>query len=72
MFIALFLESCEGGEEFLCWVKNMTQYFEDKFVQISLNFCLSFPSYFSEDKLIGLRISLFTGHIWEVYARNLL
>ena len=38
MFIDLLSESCEEGEEFLYWVTNMSQYFEDKFVQISLNF----------------------------------
>ena len=40
-------------EEFVCWVTKMSQYFEDKFVQISLNFWLSFTSYFSSDKLRG-------------------
>ena len=38
MFIDLLLESCEEGEEFLYWVTKMSQYFEDKFVQISLIF----------------------------------
>ena len=38
MFIDLLLKSCEEGQEFLCWVTKMSQYFEDKFVQISLNF----------------------------------
>ena len=47
MFIDLLLESCEEGEEFLYWVTKMSQYFEDKFFQISLNFWLSFTSYFS-------------------------
>ena len=48
MFIDLLSESCEEGEEFLYWVMKMSQYFEDKFVQISLNFWLSFTSYFSK------------------------
>ena len=47
MFIDLLSESCEEREEFLCWVTKMSQYFEDKFVQMSLNFWLSFTSYFS-------------------------
>ena len=34
----LLSESCEEGEEFLYWVTKMSQYFEDKFVQISLSF----------------------------------
>ena len=38
MFIDLLSESCEERGEFLCWVTKMSQYFEDKFVQISLNF----------------------------------
>ena len=50
----LLSESCEEGEEFLYWVTKMSQYFEDKFVQISMNFWLSFTNYFSEDRLIGL------------------
>ena len=48
MLIALLSESSEEGEEFLCWVTKMSQYFEDKFVQISMNFWLSFTSYFSK------------------------
>ena len=40
MFIDLLSESCEEGEEFLYWVTKMSQYFEDKLVQISLNFWL--------------------------------
>ena len=38
MFIDLLSGSCEEGEEFLFWETKMSQYFEDKFVQISLNF----------------------------------
>ena len=40
MFTDLLSESCEEGEEFLYWVTKMSQYFEDKFVQISLDFWL--------------------------------
>ena len=51
MFIDLLSESCEeggkGGGGFLYWVPKMSQYFEDKFFQISVNFWLSFTSYFS-------------------------
>ena len=50
----LLLKSCDEEEEFLCWVMKMGKYFENKFFQISLNFWLSFTSYFSLDKLIGL------------------
>ena len=50
-------ESYEEGEVFLYWVTKMSQYFEDKFFQISLNFWLSFASYFST--LIGLGMPLF-------------
>ena len=42
MFIDLLLESCEEVEEFLCWVMQMSQYFKDKVIQISLNFWLSY------------------------------
>ena len=45
--------------EFPYWVTKISQYFEDKLVQISLNFWLSFTSYFSYDKLIGLGMPLF-------------
>ena len=40
MFIDLLSESCEEGlgGGFLHWVTKMSQYFEDKFFQISLNF----------------------------------
>ena len=72
MFIDLLSESCEEGEEFLYWVTKMSQYFEDKFFQIILNVWLSFTSYFSYNKLLGLGMPLFTGHIWEVYARKLI
>ena len=54
MSIDLLSVSCEEEEEFLYWVTKMCQYFEDKFFQISVNFWLSFTSYFSENKLIGL------------------
>ena len=47
MFTDLLSESCKEGEEFLYWVKKMRKYFEDKFVQISLNFWLSFTSCFT-------------------------
>ena len=59
----LLSESSEEGDEFLYWVKKISQYVEDKLVQISLNFWLSFTSYFSKDKLIRLEMHLFTGHI---------
>ena len=72
MFIDFLSESCEEGKEFLYRVTKMRQYFEDEFVQISLNFLLSFTGYFSKDKLIGLGMPLFTGHVWEMYARKLL
>ena len=39
MFTDLFSESCKEGEEFPYWVTKMSQYFEDKFVLIGLNFC---------------------------------
>ena len=45
MFIELLSESCEEGEEFLCWATKMSQYFENKFVQISLNFSVKTNSY---------------------------
>ena len=38
MFIDLLSESCEergGGGKFLYWVTKMSQYFEDKFVQMA-------------------------------------
>ena len=44
----LLSEFYEEGDEFLYWVTKMSQYFEDTFVQISLNFWLSFTSYFRQ------------------------
>ena len=67
MLIDLFSESCEegGGKGGTSLLGNEDEpYFEDKFVQISLNFWLSFTSYFSQDKFIGLGMLLF-------YARKL-
>ena len=54
MFIDLALAICEEGEEFLYWVTKMSQYFVDKFIHFCLNFWLSFTSYFSLDRHIGL------------------
>ena len=42
MFTDLLSESCEEVEEFIYWMTKKSQYFEDKFVQTSLNFWLSF------------------------------
>ena len=39
--------------------ERMSQHFEGKFFNISLIFLLSFTSYFSQDKLIGLGMPLF-------------
>ena len=38
MFVDLLSESCEEGEEFLFWGTKMSQYFENKLFQISMNF----------------------------------
>ena len=46
--------------------------FKDTLFQINLNFWLSFTICFSEDKVMGLGMSLFIGHIWEVYPRKVL
>ena len=69
MFIELLSKSCEKGEESLYWVTKMSHYFWDKF---SLNLWLSFTSYFSQDKPIGLAMPFFTGHIWEVSAKEII
>ena len=57
MFVDLLSKSCEEGEQFLYWVTKMSQYFEDKFVQIGLSYWSS--NYFSEEKLIGFGMPLF-------------
>ena len=58
MFIDLLSEACEEGEEFLYWVTKISQYFEDKFVQISLNFGYLLQA-ISVETLIGLGMPLF-------------
>ena len=72
MFIDLLSESCEEGEEFLYSVTKMSQYLEDKFVQISLTFWLLFELFQLRQTHRIKNASFFTGHMWEVYARKLL
>ena len=59
MFIDLLSESCEEGEESLYWVTKMSQYLEDMFVQISLNFCYLLQASSGKTNSLGLRMPLF-------------
>ena len=47
-------------------------YFEDKFVQTSLNFWSSLQAISVKTNSEDKECLLFTGHIWEMYARKLL
>ena len=59
MFIDLLSKPCDEREEFLYRLTKISQYFEGKFVQISLNVGYLFTSYLSEDELIRLGMPLF-------------
>ena len=55
-----------GGRDFLYWLSKISQYFEGAFFQISLNFLLSFTSYFKiYCKLMTSGMSSFNPTIFE-------